>query len=66
MGDGSLVTSERAFISDLRARALALKRQGISADDAGKELSAEFKAQYPDWPSMNVAAFVQRIYADIQ
>ena len=62
VGDGSLVAIERTFISDLRTRALTLKKQGISAEDAGKQLSTEFKAKYPDWPSMNVGAFVQRIY----
>jgi glyoxylase-like metal-dependent hydrolase (beta-lactamase superfamily II) len=63
-GDGSLVTQERAFIDDLRTRALALKRQGVSTDDAGKQLSAEFKTKYSDWPTMNVAAFVKSIYAE--
>ena len=36
-GDGSLVSRERAFIDDLRTHALALKQQGVSADDAGKQ-----------------------------
>lgn len=63
-GDGSLVAAERTFISDLRTRALALKAQGVSAEDAGKQLSAEFKTKYADWPSMNVAGFVRRIYAE--
>jgi glyoxylase-like metal-dependent hydrolase (beta-lactamase superfamily II) len=63
-GDGSLITSERNFISDVQARALALKRQGISAEDAGKQLSVELKSKYADWPSMNVAGLVQRIYAE--
>ena len=63
-GDGSLVARERAFITGLRTRALALKRQGVSADDAGKQLSAEFKTKYSDWPSMNVAGFVRSIYAE--
>jgi glyoxylase-like metal-dependent hydrolase (beta-lactamase superfamily II) len=62
VGDGSLITAERAFIGDLRTRALALKRQGVSTQDAGVQLGAEFKAKYADWPSMNVGAFVQRIY----
>jgi glyoxylase-like metal-dependent hydrolase (beta-lactamase superfamily II) len=62
VGDGSLITSERAFINDLRTRALALKRQGVSAQDAGMQLSAEFKMKYADWPNMNVGGFVQRIY----
>jgi glyoxylase-like metal-dependent hydrolase (beta-lactamase superfamily II) len=63
-GDGSLITSERNFISDVQARALALKRQGVPAEDAGKQLSAELKTKYADWPSMNVAGLVQRIYAE--
>ncbi|MGA3240135.1 MAG: MBL fold metallo-hydrolase [Bryobacteraceae bacterium] len=63
-GDGSLVSKERAFIDDLRTRGLTLKKQGVSVDDAGKQLSAEFKTKYADWPSMNVAAFVRSIYAE--
>jgi len=63
-GDGSLVAKERAFIDDLRTRALALKRQGVSADDAGKQLGTELQTKYADWPSMNVTAFVRSIYAE--
>jgi len=63
-GDGSLITAERNFIADLQMRALALKRQGVSVDDAGKQLSVEFKTKYADWPSMNVAGFVQRVYVE--
>ena len=63
-GDGSLVLQERAFIDDLRTRALALKHQGVSADDAGKQLGTEFKAKYSGWPSMNVAGFVRSIYSE--
>jgi len=63
-GDGSLISKERAFIDDLRTRALALKRQGVSADEAGKQLSAEFKTKYSDWPNTNVSGFVRSIYAE--
>jgi glyoxylase-like metal-dependent hydrolase (beta-lactamase superfamily II) len=63
-GDGSLVAKERAFIDDLRTRALTLKRQGVPADDAGKQLSAEFKTKYSDWPNTNVAGFVRSVYAE--
>jgi glyoxylase-like metal-dependent hydrolase (beta-lactamase superfamily II) len=63
-GDGSLVTQERAFIADVETRALALKRQGVSVEDAGKQLSAEFKTKYADWPYMNLAAFVKSVYAE--
>jgi glyoxylase-like metal-dependent hydrolase (beta-lactamase superfamily II) len=63
-GDASLITSERNFLSDVQTRALALKRQGTSAEDAGKQLSVELKAKYADWPSTNVAGLVQRIYSE--
>ena len=63
-GDGSLITKEKQFISDLRNSALDLKKRGVSAEDAGKQLGAEFKSKYPDWPSMNVAGFVRSIYAE--
>lgn len=63
-GDGSLVDQERAFIADVQTRALALKKQGVSVEDAGKQLSAEFKTKYADWPYMNLAAFVKSVYAE--
>jgi len=62
VGDGSLVGAERAFIDAVRTRALALKREGVSAQDAGSRLTAEFRTRYPDWPNLNLANFVQRIY----
>jgi len=65
LGDGSLIAKERAFIVDLQSRALALKRQGVPASEAGKQLTAEFKAKYPDWGNMElVAGFVERVYAE--
>ncbi len=64
VGDGSLIGQEKAFISDLRTRALDLKRQGVSADDAGRQLTAEFKTKYPDWPINNLAGFVRSVYAE--
>ena len=65
LGDVSLIAKERAFIVDLQARALALKRQGVSVSDAGKQLTAEFKAKYPDWENMDlVATFVERVYEE--
>lgn len=64
-GDGSLIAQERAFIVDLQTRALALKGQGVSAEEAGKRLVEEFKTKYPDWPNINgVMNFVQRVYAE--
>ena len=66
IGDGSLVAKERAFIVDLRTAALELKRQGVSAADAGTRLTAEFKAKYPDWPINSVTNFVNSVYAEPQ
>ena len=63
-GDGSLVAKEKAFIVDLRNRALGLKKQGIDAEKAGGLINADYKTIYPDWPAMNVANFVKSIYAE--
>ncbi len=63
-GDGTLVASEKTFISTLQTRALELKRQGVGAEEAGRTLTAEFKARYPDWPIRDVTNFVKSIYAE--
>jgi glyoxylase-like metal-dependent hydrolase (beta-lactamase superfamily II) len=70
-GDGSLIAQERAFIIDMRSRTLALKKQGLSAADAGKRLAEDFQSAYPewarnpDWPNLNsIPNFAQRIYAE--
>jgi glyoxylase-like metal-dependent hydrolase (beta-lactamase superfamily II) len=64
-GDGSLVAAEQTLISEIRTRALALKRQGVSPDDAGKQISAELKTQHPDWPNTNASGFVKSVYAEL-
>ena len=63
-GDGMLVAAERELISTIRTRALALKRQGVPADAAGKRISADLKGQHPDWTGGDVSDFVKRVYAD--
>jgi glyoxylase-like metal-dependent hydrolase (beta-lactamase superfamily II) len=70
-GDGSLIAQDRAFFIDMRARALALKKQGLSAADAAKRLATDFQAAYPewaknpDWPNASsITGFVQRVYAE--
>jgi glyoxylase-like metal-dependent hydrolase (beta-lactamase superfamily II) len=64
IGDGSLVAQEKAFITDLQTQALAMKRQGVSTDEAGKRLTADFKTKYADWPINNLTNFVKSIYAE--
>jgi glyoxylase-like metal-dependent hydrolase (beta-lactamase superfamily II) len=65
LGDGALIARQRGFMADLQSRALALKRQGVAAGDAGKQLMAEFKAKYSDWASMNlVESYVSIVYQE--
>jgi glyoxylase-like metal-dependent hydrolase (beta-lactamase superfamily II) len=63
-GDGGMVTMEKQFISDVRSSALELKKKGVSAEDAAKQLAVDLKAKYPDWPNMNLAGFVRSTYAE--
>jgi hypothetical protein len=63
-GDAKLLDTERTCIRDVRYRALELKRRGVSAEDAGKQMSEEFQPKYKDWPTMNLASFVKTIYAE--
>jgi glyoxylase-like metal-dependent hydrolase (beta-lactamase superfamily II) len=65
LGDGSLITKERAFLGDLQTRSLELKRQGKSADEAATIVAAEFKTKYPGWQTMGpVSNVVKRVYAE--
>jgi glyoxylase-like metal-dependent hydrolase (beta-lactamase superfamily II) len=64
-GDGSLVVEERALISEIRTRALALKSQGVSPDEAGKQISADLKTKHPNWPNTNAAGFVKSVYSEV-
>lgn len=63
-GDGSLVTQERDLISDIVTRAHELKKQGISAADAGKRITEELKTKHPDWPNTNAGGFVNSVYTE--
>jgi glyoxylase-like metal-dependent hydrolase (beta-lactamase superfamily II) len=65
--DASQIGTERAYILAVQARALELKKQGMSADDAGKTITAELKAKNPDWPNPNnIAGEVTRVYEQSQ
>jgi len=70
-GDGSLIAQERAFILDMRSRTLALKKQGIPAADAAKQITEQFKSAYPEWANLkewnnlnSIPGFVNRVYAE--
>ena len=72
VGDASLITAEMAFIFDMQSRAIALKRSGVPAAEAAKQLTDVFKTNYPewvanaDWPNVNsMTGFVNRLYQEI-
>ena len=65
LGDRVLLVEERDFLADLQQRAMALKGQGVSVDQAGKQIQKEFQTGYSDWTGLgNVPQSVQRAYAD--
>jgi glyoxylase-like metal-dependent hydrolase (beta-lactamase superfamily II) len=65
--DASQIGIQRAYFLALQARALELKKQGVSVDDAGKTITAELKAKNPDWPNPNnIAGEVTRVYEQLQ
>jgi len=65
--DGTQVGTEREYILVLQVRALELKRQGLSAAEAGKQMTTELHAKYPDWPNINnIAGEVARVYEQSQ
>jgi glyoxylase-like metal-dependent hydrolase (beta-lactamase superfamily II) len=65
--DASQIAAQRAYLIALQARALDLKKQGVSVEDAGKTITAELKAKYPDRPNPNnVAGEVMRVYEQSQ
>ena len=53
-----------SFLVELKGRALALKQQGESADQAGQQITAEFKKKYPDWNIDNLTNFVKAAYTE--
>ena len=65
--DASQIATQRAYLLALQARALDLKKQGVSVEDAGKTITAELKAKNPDWPNPNnIAGEVTRVYEQSQ
>jgi glyoxylase-like metal-dependent hydrolase (beta-lactamase superfamily II) len=64
IGDGSLVEQERSFLVEIQQGALALKRQGESAEKAGQQITVEFKKKYPDWNIDDLTSFVKQSYSE--
>jgi glyoxylase-like metal-dependent hydrolase (beta-lactamase superfamily II) len=53
-GDGGrLIREQRDFLADLEASVQTLRREGRSAEEAAREISAAFPARYPGWTRLN-------------
>jgi glyoxylase-like metal-dependent hydrolase (beta-lactamase superfamily II) len=64
LGDGSLIAKERAMLAEMQGRALELKREGKSAEQAGKLLTEELHAKHSDYGQVErIAADVKLVYA---
>jgi glyoxylase-like metal-dependent hydrolase (beta-lactamase superfamily II) len=65
--DASQIATQREYLIAVQTRASELKKQGVSVEDAGKTVTAELKAKYPDWPNPNnVTGEVARVYEQSQ
>ena len=64
--DATWIGKERDYLQSLRTRVAELKKQGKSGEEAGKLLTPEFQAKYPDWtPASAIAPAAQRFYAEL-
>jgi glyoxylase-like metal-dependent hydrolase (beta-lactamase superfamily II) len=53
-GDGPrLIAEQRGFLADLAEHVEASKREGRSAEDAARQISADFQSRYAGWTRMN-------------
>jgi glyoxylase-like metal-dependent hydrolase (beta-lactamase superfamily II) len=53
VGPGTLIAANRGLVEGVRNRALALKAEGRSADEAATAVQTEFQAQHAGWPRAN-------------
>jgi glyoxylase-like metal-dependent hydrolase (beta-lactamase superfamily II) len=64
--DAAAIDAYRGVIKTLRTRSAEMKKEGKSAEEAGKLLADEFKAKYPDWEQpVRVQGAVAAIYREL-
>jgi glyoxylase-like metal-dependent hydrolase (beta-lactamase superfamily II) len=66
-GDSAMIPEQRAFMIDLLERTKAIKGEGKSAEDAARQVSAEFATKYPGWlrPG-NLTRAIMQAYREAQ
>jgi glyoxylase-like metal-dependent hydrolase (beta-lactamase superfamily II) len=65
VGQGTLIATNRAWVQQVRDRALALKKEGKTLDETAAAVQKEFQAQHPDWPRSNgLAALARAAFED--
>jgi glyoxylase-like metal-dependent hydrolase (beta-lactamase superfamily II) len=53
VGPGALIASDRALMTAIRDRVVALKAQGKSIDETAAAIQTEFTTAHPGWPRAN-------------
>jgi glyoxylase-like metal-dependent hydrolase (beta-lactamase superfamily II) len=65
VGQGTLVGTNRAWVQQVRDRALALKKEGKTIDETATTVQAEFVKQHPEWPrAQGLAALARAAYEE--
>jgi glyoxylase-like metal-dependent hydrolase (beta-lactamase superfamily II) len=65
VGDASLIAEQRTVMKAIQSRAIELKRQGRTADEAATTVQNEMQTSYPNWTApARVAAIAKAAYAE--
>jgi glyoxylase-like metal-dependent hydrolase (beta-lactamase superfamily II) len=65
VGDASLIAEQRTVMKAIQSRAIALKRQGRTADEAAATIQNEMQASYSTWSAAaRVSAIAKTAYAE--
>jgi glyoxylase-like metal-dependent hydrolase (beta-lactamase superfamily II) len=62
VGDVSVVTTAREYITELREETRRLKREGLTEEQVVERLDAHFRERHPDWVQAEWIAFGARCF----
>jgi glyoxylase-like metal-dependent hydrolase (beta-lactamase superfamily II) len=60
VGEASLIADQRTMLKAIQTRAIELKRQGRSADEAAAVVQKELQAKFPDWAAPARVAMIAK------